>query len=72
VRLSFKLTRNEKVEYYIRIKTHKFIVLRFWVENDVNVLCGWTQVSLLYFPNKTSFINLTSGNQWLKLAASAV
>jgi len=23
------LTKNEKVEHYIRIKTHKFIVLRF-------------------------------------------
>jgi len=27
--LSLTLTRNEKVEYYIRIKTHQLIVLRF-------------------------------------------
>jgi len=30
--LSFTLTRNEKVEHYIRIKTYKSITLRFWVE----------------------------------------
>jgi len=36
--------------------------LRFWVESGVNVLCGWTQVSLmLYLPSETSFVNLTSG-----------
>ena len=40
VSLSPTLTRNEKVEHYIRIKTHKPIVLRFWVENGVSVLCG--------------------------------
>ena len=34
------LTRNEKVEHYIRIKTHKPIALRFWVKSGVNVLCG--------------------------------
>ena len=31
--LSPTLGRNEKVEYYIRMKTHKSIVLRFWVES---------------------------------------
>jgi len=36
------LTKNEKVEHYIKIKTHKLIVLIFWVENGVNVLCDWT------------------------------
>jgi len=30
----------EKVEHYIRIKTHKPIALRFWVESGVSVLCG--------------------------------
>jgi len=30
VSLSPTLTRNEKVEHYIRIKTHKPIVLRFF------------------------------------------
>jgi len=27
--LSLTLVRNEKVEHYIRIKTHKLVVLRF-------------------------------------------
>ena len=40
VSLSPTLTRNEKVEHYIRIKTHKPIALRFWVESGINVLCG--------------------------------
>ena len=40
VSLSPTLTRNEKVEHYIRIKTHKPIALRFWVESGVNILCG--------------------------------
>ena len=38
--LSPTLTRNERVEHYIRIKTHKPIALMFWVESDVNALCG--------------------------------
>jgi len=37
--LSSILTRNENVEHYIKIKTHKLIVLKFWVERDVNFLC---------------------------------
>ena len=40
VSLSPTLTRIEKVEHYIRIKTHKLIALRFWVESGVSVLCG--------------------------------
>ena len=52
--LSPTLARNEKVEHYIRIKTHKPIALRFWVESGVNALCGWAQVSLvLYLPSDT-------------------
>ena len=52
--LSLTLARNEKVEHYIRIKTHKPIALRFWVESGVNTLCGWAQVSLvLYLPSET-------------------
>jgi len=55
VSLSPTFARNEKVEHYIRIKTHKPIALRFWVESDVSVLCGWAQVSLvLYLPSDTS------------------
>jgi len=46
--LSPTLGKNEKVEHHIRTKIHKPIVLRFWVENDVNVLCGWVQVSLMF------------------------
>jgi len=38
--LSPTLARNEKVKHYIRIKTHKPIALRFWVESGVNILCG--------------------------------
>jgi len=54
VSLSPTLTRNEKVAHYIRIKTHKPIALRFWVESDVNSLCGWAQISLvLYLPSET-------------------
>jgi len=37
VSLSLTLSRNEKVKYYIRIKTHKFIALR-WIESGVSVL----------------------------------
>jgi len=49
------LTRNEKVEHYIRIKTHKPIALRFWVESGVSALYGLAQVSLvLYLPSDTS------------------
>jgi len=42
VTLSSTLARNEKVEHYIKIKIHKLIALRFWVESGVNALCGWT------------------------------
>jgi len=50
----FYIVRNEKVEHYIRIKTHKPIVLRCWVESGINTLCGWTQFSLvLYLPRET-------------------
>ena len=45
VSLSPTLARNEKVEHYIKIKTHKLIVLRFLVESGVNALCDWAQVS---------------------------
>ena len=36
--LSLTLTKNEKVKHYIRIKTHKPIALKFWVESDVSVV----------------------------------
>jgi len=41
VSLSSTLAKNDKVEHYIRIKTHKLIALRFYVESGVNALCGW-------------------------------
>jgi len=47
VSLSFTLAVNEKVERYIKIKIHKLIALRFWIESDVNVLCGWTHVLMV-------------------------
>jgi len=44
---------KDEDERYIRMKTHKLIVLRFWVESCVNALCGWAQVSLvLYLPSE--------------------
>ena len=49
VSLSPTLTRIEKVEHYIRIKAHKPITLRFWVESGVSALYGWAQISLVLF-----------------------
>ena len=40
VSLSVTLNKNEKVEHHIRIRTRKFIVLRFWVGSDANPLYG--------------------------------
>jgi len=56
VSLDLTLVKNEKVEHYIRIKTHKLIALRFSeVESSVNVLCGWAEVSLVfYLPSETN------------------
>jgi len=60
VSLSLTLTINEKVEYYVRIKTPKLIVLRFLVKNNINVLCDWTQVSLIFV--LPEFINLVTSS----------
>jgi len=38
VSLSSTLVKNEKVERYIKINTNKLIVLRCWIESDVNIL----------------------------------
>jgi len=46
--LSLTLTKIKKVEHYIRIMTHKLIVLRFLVENGFSTLYGWTHVSLMF------------------------
>jgi len=35
--LSLILVKDEKIEHYIKIKTHKFTV--FLVESDINFLC---------------------------------
>jgi len=47
------LSKNEKVEHHIRMKTHKPIVLRFWVMSGVNPLyVSQAHVSLvLYLPS---------------------
>jgi len=39
--LSLTLSKNEKVEHYIRIKVHKSIALKFWVKSGVNPLYVW-------------------------------
>jgi len=51
VSLSPTFARNEKVEHYIRIKTHKPIALRFWVESSVNAFsdkCSMVLVSKVF------------------------
>jgi len=47
VSLSPTLGRNEKVEQYIRKKTHKPTALRFWVQGGVLPLCGLAHFSFL-------------------------
>jgi len=37
VSLSLTLAKNDKVEHYIRLKTHKPIALRFWVKKVVSM-----------------------------------
>jgi len=53
VSLSPTLSKSKRVKHHIRMKTHKFIALRFWVRGGVNPLCvGWAHVSLmLYLPS---------------------
>jgi len=68
VSLNLTLTRNEKVEHYIKIKIHKLIVLRFWVESDVNVLCGQVQVSLvLYILSDTPLYKLNNNKDEIEI-----
>jgi len=45
VSLSLTLSKNKKVKQYIKKKTHKSIILRFWVEGGVIFLCGLTLCS---------------------------
>jgi len=43
------MSKNEEFELHIRMKIHKFIILRFLIENDVNPLCvSLTHMSILY------------------------
>jgi len=52
------LGKNKRVEHHIRMKIYKVIVLLFWVESDINSLCGKTQTSLvLYQPTKSHPLN---------------
>ena len=46
--LSFTLTINKKVKHYIKIKTHKLIILRFFVKSGINVLYSWAQVLFMF------------------------
>jgi len=61
VSINTTLARNEKVEHHIRIKTHKPIALRFWVESGISMSyvvslrshwCCISSVKLLYKPDK--------------------
>jgi len=36
--LNRTLSKNEKVEYHIKMKIYKFIIIRFWVKSSVNSL----------------------------------
>lgn len=54
--LSFILTRNKKIEYYIRIKIHKPIILNFWIQSGVNALCSLVYIILVLY---TACLNLT-------------
>jgi len=45
VSLSPTWNRNEKVKQHKKKKTHKIIVLRFWIKSDVNTLCGYDSCS---------------------------
>ena len=62
VSLSPRLGRNEKVEQYIRKKTHKPNVLRFWVEGGVIPLCGLTRFSFLW--DLPGVFSSDSPNKW--------
>jgi len=59
VSLSFTLSRNEKVEQYIRKKTHKPNALRFWVESGVIPLYGLTLCLILVCLPKVSPLGFT-------------
>jgi len=62
VSLSSTLDRNEKVEQYIRKKTHRPNALRFWVQGDVIPLCCLAQLSL--FEISPVFLPLDSPRKW--------
>jgi len=55
--LSLTLSKNEKVEQHIRKKTHKSIILRFWVEGGVIPLC------LRYPPSVPSIFSASRSSQ---------
>jgi len=38
VSLSLTSSKNEKIEHHIKMKTHKFVILRFLIMSDVNFL----------------------------------
>ena len=62
VSLSSTLSEHEKVEHHIRIKTHKLIVLRFWVKSDVSplyeieLMFHWCCITLVILSQKLLII----------------
>jgi len=49
VLLSIAHERKTLLKFLLRIKTHKYIVLKFLIKIDVNILYDWTQVSLMLY-----------------------
>jgi len=43
VSLSLTLVKVKKIEYHIRKKTYKFVVLKLWL-NVVSIPCVWVEL----------------------------
>lgn len=43
------LDKNEKVEHHIRKTTHKSIVVMFWFESGINILCELNSYFIIEF-----------------------
>jgi len=48
VNQNLTLDRIEKVQYYIKIKIHKTIILRFWDKNDVKLFICVKLIPYIY------------------------
>jgi len=64
--LSSTLIKNDKVEHCIRIKTHKSITLKFWIENSISDLYGRAHVTPSMILTKP-YIDATTLDQKYKL-----